>query len=182
MTVKNMRPWLFPFTHWNWKAAAIAAVFRSIACIVALQHVQTHARQHFGIVEAVYVLLTAGFFSALQQQSLDVKPRKLAWLITVVLVPLTSLGADAFLHQQLDKVNAHALGIGALIFTLMSALFHWHVMQSGALLVGKNSNSFSSDMKQMPKLLLSFVMAPALYLRKWNTADAIEESDLELAA
>jgi hypothetical protein len=179
---QNIRPWLFLFTHWNWKVVLLTAVCRGVACMAALRHTQAHTRQHFGLVEAGYVLLTAGIFSALQQQSLEIKSRRLAWLITVVAVPLVSLGADALVHQWLDKVSAHALGIGALVFTLVSAMFHWHIMQNGAMLVGESSSSLWTDMKRMPKLLLSFVTAPALSLRRMRLVEEAEESELELAA
>jgi hypothetical protein len=177
-----MRPWLFALTHWNWKVVLITAICRAIACMAALRHTQAHAREHFGLVEAGYVLLTAGVFSALQQQSLGIKTRRLAWLVTVIIVPLVSLGADVLVHQWLDQVNAHTLGIGALAFTLISAMFHWHIMQHGAMLVGESSSSFWTDMKRMPKLLLSFVTEPVLSLRRMHMVDEAEESELELAA
>ena len=184
-TTKDNRSWLFALTHWNWKAALITACFRGAACMAALRHVHPHARQHFSVVEMAYVLLTAGLFSAWQQQALEIKPRYFAWLIVVVVVPLTSLGADAFTHSLLDHVNAHALGIGALIFTLVSAMFHWHVMTNGAMLVGEQSRSLSTHFKQMPGLLISFVTAPLRWSRNLlaaNPIDPMEESDLEAAA
>jgi hypothetical protein len=184
-TKSDNRSWLFAFTHWNWKAAIITAMCRGAACMAALRHVHPHARQHFSVVEMVYVLLTAGIFSAWQQQALVIKPRYLAWLVVVVVVPLTSLSVDAIAHALLDHVNAHALGIGALIFTLISAMFHWHVMENGAMLVGKQSRPLSSDIRQLPRLMLSFVTAPVHWLcglLGTNPIDATAESDLEAAA
>lgn len=152
--------WLFPLTHWNWKAALITAVCRAGACMAALWHSPLYAREHFGAVEAAYVLLTAGVFSAWQQQALDVKPRKLAWAIVVLAIPLGSLAGDSALHLWLDHGNMRALGIGALIITVVSAMFHWHIMQNGAMLVGRNSRSFTDDMKRMPHLTASFICEP----------------------
>ena len=59
--------WLFPLTHWNWKVGLMTAVLRGLACVAALRHMEVHARNHFGVVEAAFVLVTCGFFSALQQ-------------------------------------------------------------------------------------------------------------------
>jgi hypothetical protein len=185
LPAKNACSWTFPFTHWNWKVAATTAVFRGAACIVALRHADIHARQHFGAVEAAYVLLTAGFFSALQQQSLEIKSRKLAWLAAVIVVPFTSLGVDSLLHIWLNRVNAHALGIGAAIFTLVSAMFHWHVMRNGAMLVGESSNSLVDDLKRMPKLLLSFAMSPmaSFFGRSTPQTEGLAgKTELEMAA
>jgi hypothetical protein len=168
--------WLFAFTHWNWKAALITAIFRGMACMTALRHVHPHARQHFSVVEMTYVLLTAGLFSAWQQQALSIKPRYLAWLIVVFAVPITSLSVDAVAHSLLDHIDAHALGFGALVFTLISAMFHWHIMQNGVMLVGDQSRSLSSDIRQIPGLLFSFIAAPLRQLRNLSANAQIEES------
>lgn len=168
---------LFPFTHWNWKSAAIAAVLRAGACVAALRNVDPHARRHFGIVEAIFVLVTSGFFSALQQQSLSVKSRRLGWLLCVITIPLASLTADSLLHLWLDSGNMRTLGVCALIFTIVSAMFHWHVMQNGALLVGHGSRSFWNDLKRMPRLVASFVAIPFALLRQpSDVAIEVEEA------
>lgn len=176
--------WLFPLTHWNWKAALITAICRAGACMAALWHTPLHAREHFGAVEAAYVLLTAGIFSAWQQQALDVKPRRLAWVITVLAIPLGSLAADSALHMWLDRGNMRALGIGAIIVTIVSAVFHWHVMQNGALLVGEGSRTLTEDMRQMPRLVASFAAAPVQWVlrRTQGRATASEAEELEIAA
>ncbi|GGH00779.1 hypothetical protein [Silvibacterium dinghuense] len=168
--------WLYPLTHWNWKAALITAICRAGACMAALYHSPLHAREHFGAVEACYVLLTAGIFSAWQQQALDVKPKRLAWTITVLAIPLGSLAADSALHLWLDHGNMRALGIGAVIVTVFSAMFHWHVMQNGALLVGENSRSFMDDMRAMPRLAASFVTQPFAAISSWRSEPEVEEA------
>jgi hypothetical protein len=176
--------WLFPFTHWNWKAALITAICRAGACMAALWHSPLYVREHFGVVEAAYVLLTAGVFSAWQQQALDVKPRKLAWVITVLAVPLGSLAGDSALHLWLDNGNMRALGIGALVVTVVSAMFHWHIMRNGAMLVGVNSRSFTDDMKAMPRLLVTFFSEPYQTAMSRIRAGrlAAESKEMEIAA
>lgn len=176
--------WLFPLTHWNWKAALITAICRAGACMAALWHSPLHAREHFGAVEAAYVLLTAGIFSAWQQQALDVKPRRLAWTVVVLAIPLGSLAADSALHLWLDHGNMRALGIGGLIVTLFSAMFHWHVMQNGAMLVGESSRSLVDDMKQMPRLVATFVWDPirAVINRTRTDQATAEAKEMEVAA
>ncbi len=162
--------WLFPFTHWNWKVALMTAVLRGLVCVAALWHMEAHARNHFGVVEAAFVLLTCGFFSALQQQSLSIRSEWLAWFSCVVVVPLTSLGCDAGLHFWLDGRQTRQLGIAALVFTVLSATFHWHIIRNGALLVGEESHSFSTDLKRIPKLAASYFAWPVLAM--WRLANA----------
>ena len=157
-------PWLFPFTHWNWKVALLTALLRGGVCVAALRHVEVHARRHFGIVEAAFVLLTCGFFSALQQQSLSLRTERLAWLACVVAVPLISLGMDAGLHFWLDGQRTQQLGLPALVFTLVSATFHWHMIRNGALLVGDEAHTLATDLRRIPRLIVSYFTAPAAWV------------------
>jgi hypothetical protein len=170
---------LFPMTHWNWKVAMLTAVLRGLACVWALRHVELHARQHFGMVEAAYVLLTCGSFSALQQQSLKIRREALAWLACVVVVPLASLGLDAGLHFWLDGGKTRQLGVAAIVFTVVSATFHWHMIRNGALLVGDDAHTLATDLKRIPRLLATYFAGPALWVGRIAGAmlrrDAAEE-------
>ncbi|MFP5226745.1 MAG: hypothetical protein ACLGXA_03890 [Acidobacteriota bacterium] len=166
---RKQSPWLFGLTHWNWKVALMTAVLRGLACIFALRHMEHHARNHFGVVEAAFVLATCGFFSALQQQSLEIRSELLAWFCCVVVVPFSSLGIDAGLHFWLDGRDTRQLGLAGLIFTLVSATFHWHMIRNGALLVGEESHSFVTDLKRIPKLMLSYFTIPAIALWRWTS-------------
>jgi len=158
--------WLYPLTHWNWKVSLLTAVLRGLACIWALRNVTPHARNHFGLVEAAFVLATCGFFSALQQQSLKFRRELLAWLACVVVIPLASLAGDAALHFWLDGRDTLQLGTAGIIFTLVSATFHWHLIRNGALLVGEQSGSLATDLRSLPRLTLSYCTAPVAWMSK----------------
>ena len=173
--------WLYPLTHWNWKVSLLTALLRGLACVWALRHLDAHARNRFGLVEAVFVLATCGFFSALQQQSLRIRREALAWLTCVVVVPLVSLGLDAALHLWFDGRQTIQLGLAALIFTLVSASFHWHLIRNGALLVGDDSGSLRADLKSIPRLTVSYCTAPVLWMTRF-TDDSTEEAAEETAA
>jgi hypothetical protein len=172
--------WFFALTHWNWKVALMTAVLRGSACVLALRHMEHHARNHFGVVEAAFVLLTSGFFSALQQQSLQISSERMAWFTCVVVIPLTSLSCDAGLHFWLDGRDTRQLGVAGLIFTLVSATFHWHIIRNGALLVGEESHSFFTDLKRIPRLTISYCAVPAMAL--WRLASEFVRRDEEAVA
>jgi len=172
--------WLFPLTHWNWKVALMTAVLRGLACVAALRHMEIHARNHFGMVEAAFVLLTCGLFSALQQQSLHLRTEMLAWFSCVVVVPLTSLGCDAALHFWLDGGQTRQLGWAALAFTVLSATFHWHMIRNGALLVGEESHPLATDLKRIPLLTATYFAGPVLWL--WRMASVLIARGEALAA
>jgi hypothetical protein len=167
--------WLFALTHWNWKVALMTAALRGLACVAALWHMERHARNHFGVVEAAFVLLTCGFFSALQQQSLGIRSEILAWFTCVVVIPLSSLGMDAGLHFWLDGRDTRQLGVMALGFTVLSATFHWHMIRNGALLVGDEAHSLGTDLKRIPRLTLTYVAEPAVWV--WRMVSALAAKD-----
>lgn len=154
---------LFPFTHWNWKVSLLTAILRGLACVGILRHLQQPARWHFGLVEAAFVLLTCGFFSALQQQALRIAQEAVAWLACVIAVPFVSLGCDAGLHFWLDGSSTCRLGAAALLFTFLSNTLHWHMIRNGALLVGDGAHTFQTDLKRIPKLFGSYCAAPVLW-------------------
>ena len=148
----------------------MAAVLRGSACVLALRHMEHHARNHFGLVEAAFVLLTCGFFSALQQQSLHIRAESLAWFTCVFVIPLTSLSCDAGLHFWLDGRDTRQLGVPGLIFTVVSATFHWHMIRNGALLVGEEAHTLATDFKRIPRLTISYFTEPAMALWRWTSA------------
>jgi hypothetical protein len=172
--------WLYALTHWNWKVALMTAVLRGLACIAALRHMEHHARNHFGVVEAAFVLLTCGLFSALQQQSLQIRSRWLAWFTCVVVIPLSSLGIDGGLHFWLDGRDTRQLGVPGLIFTLVSATFHWHMIRNGVLLVGEESHPLATDLRRIPRLTATYFATPVVWI--WKLASALVAKQDAIAA
>ena len=172
---------LYPLTHWNWKVALLTAVLRGLACALALRHMELHARRHFSLVEAAFVLFTCGSFSALQQQSLHIRREVMAWVVCVLAVPFTSLACDAGLHFWLDGRQTSQLGVPALIFTVISATFHWHMIRNGALLVGEESGSLSADLKRIPRLVGTYFTVPVLWMVRTASAMARREEFLAAA-
>lgn len=174
--------WLYALTHWNWKVSLLTAILRGLACVWALRNLEHHTRNHFGLVEAAFVLATCGFFSALQQQSLRIRREMLAWLACVVVIPLSSLALDAGLHFWLDGRDTLQLGVAGIIFTLVSATFHWHLIRNGALLVGDHSSSLTADLKSIPRLTISYCTAPVLWVTRLAGSSGKEVAEESAAA
>lgn len=121
-----------------------------------------------------------GGISALQQQTLKISREAMAWFFCVMVVPLTSLSCDAALHFWLDGRQTRQLGLAGVIFTLVSATFHWHMIRNGALLVGEESHSLATDLKRIPKLVGTYFAKPVLWM--WRTAAAMTQREEILAA
>ena len=161
-------PVAFPFTHWNWKSALMSGLIRGTLYLVAASRGTLHQGLQAAAVELLYIVATAGFFAAIQQEMLDTEPRWLANLVIVLAVPLGSQTTDYLVHSIAGTPNLKIATVSTLVFSLFSASFHLHVMQNGAMLVGKHGRSFASDMKQMPRLVATFVSQPVLWVLRWS--------------
>jgi hypothetical protein len=150
---------------WNWKCALFSAVARSVVYGVALQH--SHNRDGVAViaVEMLYVTLTAGLYAGLQQQALGLRSRRLGDAAIVVGVPGLSQLVDWLLHRAVGAPAPHRALLSACGFTLISALFHRHVMRHGGFLTGGQGHSLAEDFRRIPRLAFSFAVWPVMLLR-----------------
>jgi hypothetical protein len=67
------------------------------------------------------------------------------------------------------------------MFTLISALFHLHVMRRGVFLTGHAGSTLADDFRRMPRLVLGFIlrlMAPLSTLNSRIAGSAESEASL----
>lgn len=170
---------------WNWKCALMSAVVRSLVYGLAMMRgVKGQGWAVIG-VEMLYVTLTAGLYAGLQQKALTIRRRWLGDVCVVLLVPGLSQVLDWAAHRALGAPAPHRALTSAAVFTLISALFHLHVMRHGTFLTGEREASMAEDFRRMPRLVLSFITWPANALRSLPARferEAEKEEDLEIAA
>lgn len=167
----------FPFIHWNWKSAILSALIRSLGYLIATRKHGLHTGFHAAIAEVVYVALTAGVYSALQQGALDIRPRWLSNSLIVVGVPVLSQSVEYAFHSAIGTPNLRVATFSIMLFGFLSAMFHLHVMRNGAMLVGGKSRPFFEDLKRMPILLAGFLATPVVTVaevtrRQWENDKA----------
>ncbi len=176
--ISLMQVLIYPVLYWNWKTATINAGIRGSFFLLA---VGRHGGWRGVVVEIVYVVFNTGFFCAIQQGLLAVRPRWAGRLGIVVGVPVAAQACDWLVHIAARAPNPRGFTIGMLAFSLLSAAFHLHLMESGAMLMGSEGKSFLSDLKALPRLVVSFVCVPftwaaqaargLLSLGKWPQAE-----------
>jgi hypothetical protein len=69
--------------------------------------------------------------------------------------------------------------LAALVFTVLSATFHWHMIRNGALLVGEDSESMGMDVRRIPKLTATYFAWPALWV--WRIGSALVRDEAVVA-
>ena len=172
------RVFFYPFRYWNWKSASIAARIRGSVFVLAMGR---HSRQMGALIEIVYVVATAGFFAAIQQGMLGVNPRWARRLGIAAGVPIAAMVLDCLAHLAAQAPNPKSVTLSVLLYSLVTAAFHLHMMESGAMLVGEEGRSFLADLKSIPRMVLSFVCAPAIWIASMAKS-GIAEAEWEAGA
>jgi hypothetical protein len=143
----------------------MSAVVRSAVYAAAMTHSAGREGLMVIAVEMLYVTLTAGLYAGLQQQALGLRRRWLGDLGIVAGVPGLSQTVDWLLHRVAGAPAPHRALVSVCVFTLISALFHRHVMRQGTFLTGAESRSLTDDFPRIPRLVLSFVLWPGKLLQ-----------------
>jgi len=133
---------------------------RSLIYLAAMARSGPHGRLGVVAVEMAYVTLTAGLYAGMQQRALALRSRFLGNLIVVVGVPGLAQFFDWLTHRAVGPAAPPRAILAASIFTLVSALFHLHVMRRGVFLTGHTGRTLADDFRRMPRLVLDFVLRP----------------------
>lgn len=142
---------------WNWKSAVFSAGIRaSIFFLVNLRAGRAAALAAF-CTEILLRLTTSGFYGGLTQACGRLEPEWKGLLVAAITLPLVSHALEFIVHLWRGTPEL-ALSITASIgFTLISTLFNVFAMRRGAFTTGAGSQSLVADLKQTPRLVLTFV-------------------------
>ncbi|MGD0858898.1 MAG: hypothetical protein ABR912_06235 [Terracidiphilus sp.] len=149
---------------WNWKCALLSATARSLVYLAAMARTGLRGGLSIVLVEMIYVTFTAGLYAGLQQRALGFRSRLLGNLTVVLGVPVPAQILDWLTHRAAGAAAPGRATLMVCIFTIVSALFHLHVMRRGVFLTGRTGRSLLNDFCRMPRLIAGFVVAPAVLL------------------
>lgn len=139
---------------WNWKCALLSAAIRSAVYLAALTHARLHTAFALVAVEIGYVALTGGLWAGLQQRALGLRSRLAGNLLIVLAVPGLSQVCDWLAHRAAGPAAPPRALAAVCAFTLVSALFHLHVMRRGVFLTGTAGRSLADDFRRIPGLVV----------------------------
>jgi hypothetical protein len=149
---------------WNWKCALLSAAMRSLVYLVAMARSGSHSRLGLVAVEMAYVTLTAGIYAGMQQRALGLRSRRLGNLVIAVGIPGLAQLLDWLTHRTVGPAAPSKAIFAVCLYTLISALFHRHVMRRGAFLTGHAGRTLGDDFRRMPRLIFGFVLRPIALL------------------
>ena len=142
----------------------MSATVRSVVYLAAMTRSHHSNRLAVVLVELAYVTATAGVYAGLQQRALHLRSRLLGNFVIAVAVPGMAQALDWLAHRFVGAPVPSSATVAAGMFTLVSALFHLHVMRSGVFLTGHGRHSLAEDFRRVPRLLLGFAIQPVTLL------------------
>lgn len=150
--------------RWNWKAAVLSGVMRSM--IYLFTHIKEGWRAALGAmsIEFIFRVIVSGASGSLVQAFHRATPIWLATLCVMVMLPGFSHIIEYSLHSLNGDANKGKALIISITFSIISAIFNLFAMRRGTLLVkDKQQQSFAKDMLQMPKIIGEFLLYPFLH-------------------
>jgi hypothetical protein len=157
------------FACWNWKCALMSAAVRSLVYVAAMARSGPHGRLAVVAVEMAYVTLTSGLYAGMQQRALSLRSHFSGNLIIVAGVPGLAQFLDWLTHCAVGPAAPPRAIVAASIFTLVSALFHLHIMRRDVFLTGHTGRTLADDFRRMPRLVLDFVLRPYALVSGFST-------------
>jgi hypothetical protein len=143
---------------WNWKAAWLSIILRGPIFLAATIRHGWRVTLTAVLTECFFCAVTAGFYGALIQNLRDAEPQWLTVIFLTVVVPVIFQLLEAYLHWIRGTPHLRIIERASIIVSGLSSLFNWYAMKRDTLLVGGEGGTFGSDLKRLPKLLLSFVI------------------------
>lgn len=151
--------------RWNWKAAVLSGIMRSMIYLVT--HIKEGWRAALGAmsVEFAFRVVTSGASGSLVQAFHRAQPVWLSTLCVMFLLPAISTIIEFTLHTLNGDVNKGKAIIISITFSILSAIFNLFAMRRNALLVkDKDQQSFLTDIVKMPRIVGEFMFYPIVYL------------------
>lgn len=150
--------------RWNWKSALTSAILRGGIFFAANLSAGVRAATGAMLAEFAFRSATTGFYGALTQAFRRAEPAWLAAVTAMLLLPLASHSLELLIHWWRGTPNLARSIAASVVFTAVSTLFNLYAMRRGVLIVGDERQSFWRDMRDMPRVVGSFLALGPLLL------------------
>jgi hypothetical protein len=157
--------------RWNWKASILSGVMRG--SIYFFTHISLGLRAALGAmsVEFVFRSLNAGVSASIAQSFRQAKPKWLATLCVMGMLPAYGHTIEYTLHTISGDKNLNKSILFSISFSILSALFNLFMMRRGVMIVkDSQQKSFWSDVRRIPLLAAEFFSVPIVWLYRKVTS------------
>jgi hypothetical protein len=147
-----LHPWHVFVVDWNWKTAALSAIFR-----VALWPLAMGGRERLlspgslrGVwIEFVFRIAVGGFWGSLLQVFSGARPEWLAGIGLVFLLPGCVHLLEYLALRTGGAAHASEATLTSIAFSVASLFVNWCLMRKGVLLTGHGTASLVADLRRI---------------------------------
>jgi hypothetical protein len=160
--------------NWNWKSACLSAAIHAAIYLFANLRAGWRAGLVSMLVEAIYRAPLSGICGAFTQAFRRAEPAWAATVAIIVCVPVASQSFELLVHwvQKAPRLwTSLEISVG---FTILAGLFNLYSMRRGIFIVGCEGSSVGTDLRQMPAVIGSFIVAVPLALYRYFRHSRIE--------
>jgi hypothetical protein len=146
-------PWEVFVARWNWKAAALSALFRGVAFAVPMAGITGEGALRSVAIEIAFRIAVGGLWGSLLQAFRGAEPAWLAGLCVAIVLP-----AGAHLLEYAALRAGHASHIitamtVSVIVSIGSLVINFGLMRRGLLITGEDGAPLHRDLRRIPGAL-----------------------------
>lgn len=145
--------------RWNWKSALLSALVRAVLFLATNLTGGWRAAWAAFFTELVFRACTSGFYGAMTEAFVCVRPVWAAAVATMILLPVVSHAMELAVHVARGTPELARSIAASAVFTVVSTGYNLFAMRHGALLVGPGHASLVDDLRRTPRLIGAFVVS-----------------------
>lgn len=150
---------------WNWKTALCSGFYRGPAFFFASLKLGLAEALRAAGAEFLLFAAMAGFTGALIQHIRFLQPVWLRMTLLLAGVPAILHTGEWFGHTLLGTPARNRGVAFSVVLSIVAALFNLYAMRKGALVAGREGDSFLLDLARFPRLIGGFLAWPFRKLR-----------------
>jgi hypothetical protein len=147
--------------RWHWKSATLSAVLRGALFFATNLSDGPRTATRAMFVETVLRVPLVGVLAAVTQAFGRAEPPWAAAVVAMVLLPGLAHIAEFVVHWAAGTPELGTSIAASIAMSALSTVFSLFAVRRGVMVVGDDAQSFRDDLKQLPPLVVEFVLAPA---------------------
>jgi len=154
--------------RWHWKSATLSAAIRGGVFFATNISTGLGGAMRATLVEFVLIVPLVGLLAAVTQAFRCATPKWAATLLLTTLLPGLAQAAELFVHWTAGTPALRASVSASVGLSILSTAFNLFAMRHDVLIVGPGgARALGDDLRQLPRLLLAFTVAPARLCAEW---------------
>jgi hypothetical protein len=145
--------------RWHWKSAALSAIIRGGLFFATNVADGPRLATRAMLIEFALRIPLVGALAAVTQTFGGAEPPWAAAIVATALFPGTAHLAELAVHWMARTPELGASLKASVALSVLSTVFSLFAMRRGVMIVGGSSLPFSDDLKQLPRLVLDFMLA-----------------------